>query len=133
MFGRCSLLKRLIRPTSGSATSPQSHMQLICWATEADPAGPNIPTTADDSGAFLFLYVHSVTEQSWPKKIEITCRSQSSASLLRSRGNVKIPLIKARLKWPHAVQPQPEATVGNVDFRLLAQLHFVTKNIQTPL
>lgn len=46
---------------------------------------------------------------------------------------MKIPLIKARLNWPHAVQPQPEAYVENVVFRFLSQLHFVSKNIRTPL
>lgn len=70
---------------------------------------------AADSGVVLFLYAHSETDHSFPKKKGSHVEA-SPQSLLRSRGNVKIPLNKARHRQPHAVQPQPEASVGNVDF-----------------
>lgn len=81
----------------------------------ADPAGPSIPNQLLILEHFYFC-MSTLYPNNNILKGEVSCRSQSSSSLLRSRGNVKIPLIKVRLRWPHAVQPQPEAGIVNVDF-----------------
>lgn len=84
---------------------------------------------AADSGAVLFLYAHSGIDHSFPSK-RISSKSQSSATLLRSRGNVEIPLNKAKRKQPHAVQPQPEARVGNVDLDFYLNSNFCLKPLR---